>query len=399
MIIKSNIKEAFRSLYSSKQRTILALIGIIIGIGAVISMVSIGKIVQNESLKGFKALGTDILTIQNNYSPQKNPSSNKSDIRLKDILYIPSQCDAIEKVSPFIVSGDSVSFKGKKIESGSIIGVTESYFEISKVKISKGRAISDLDKYYNFCVLGNNIYEKVSKIQIDNIIGEKIKIGRNIFIIIGFAEKKPLGVFSFFDINESVFIEINRFMRMGNKGEISNITAKIKPGVDQITAKSQIIDYFKKLTKANNSVNILNPEEIIAQMEKQMQLYTLFLGAIGSISLLVGGVGVMNVMLVSVTERSKEIGLRRALGARRKDIRGQFLVEAITLSIIGGIFGIILGVGISFIIAYFVKWDFLISYNAIALGVIVSSAVGIFFGLYPAHQASKLDPIVTLRTG
>ncbi|MBF0398870.1 MAG: ABC transporter permease, partial [Desulfobacterales bacterium] len=155
MIIKSNIKEAFRSLYSSKQRTILALIGIIIGIGAVISMVSIGKIVQNESLKGFKALGTDILTIQKNYSPQKNPSSNKSDIRLKDILYIPSQCDTIEKVSPFIVSGESVSFKGKKIESGSIIGVTESYFEISKVKISKGRAISDLDKYYNFCVLGN----------------------------------------------------------------------------------------------------------------------------------------------------------------------------------------------------------------------------------------------------
>ena len=143
---------------------------------------------------------------------------------------------------------------------------------------------------------------------------------------------------------------------------------------------------------------MMSAEELIERMEKQMKLFTLLLGAVGSISLIVGGVGVMNVMLVSVTERRREIGIRRALGAKRGGIQSQFLIESMILSIIGGIFGIGLGVAASYVIAHFSKWEFLISYPAILLGFGVSSVVGIFFGFYPAHQAARLDPIAALRS-
>jgi putative ABC transport system permease protein len=133
-------------------------------------------------------------------------------------------------------------------------------------------------------------------------------------------------------------------------------------------------------------------------MEKQMQLFTLLLGAIGSISLVVGGVGVMNVMLVSVTERKKEIGIRRALGAKRSDIQNQFLVEAMILSMLGGAIGIVIGIGVSYVLSIVNNWEYMISYMAILLGVGVSSSVGIFFGYYPAYQAARLDPITALRS-
>ena len=146
------------------------------------------------------------------------------------------------------------------------------------------------------------------------------------------------------------------------------------------------------------AVRIRSAEEIIAQMQKQMRLFTILLGAIGSISLIVGGVGVMNVMLVSVAERKKEIGIRRALGAQRSDIQLQFIVESILLCMVGGLLGIGLGIGASYGISIFSKWSFSLSYDAILLGVIVSAAVGIFFGFYPARQASRLNPIDALRS-
>ncbi len=391
MILKANIKEACISLYSSKQRTILALIGIIIGIASVIAMVSVGKIVQEEAMRQFKAMGTDILTIRKGYSQGQGAK-----IRLKDAMAIPQNCPGISLVAPFVQGSGTILYAGKRLERTSPIGVTHSISILNKLKVLKGRFLSDLDQYSNFCVVGDSVYEEIAKLGGGDGIGEKIKLDDRLFTIVGVLKAVPGGGAQNFDANESIFTHITTMMRMNSSVDINTIKARVKPGLIHQVAQAQVSGYFARNLKMPD-VKVTSPEELIKQMQKQMQMFTLLLGAIGSISLLVGGVGVMNVMLVSVSERRKEIGVRRALGAKRGDIKSQFLVESLILSIIGGIVGILQGIGISYLISQYSNWQFIVSPVAVYLGFGVSSAVGIFFGFYPAHQASKLDPIVALR--
>lgn len=400
MTLKAHIKASARNLYAAKQRSILALIGIIIGIGSVIAMVSIGTIVSAEALKQFKGMGTNILTIRKNYSWEQK-AAKKSDvpIQLNDALNIPAFCPTVLAVAPYISQNGEISYTGKiiKVEGGSVLGVTQAFSGINKFRVENGRFISDLDEYDHFCVVGNSIYQKIKESGASNIIGEKIKLGGVIFTIAGAIEKvSGGGRMRQFEPNESAYIHITTAMRLKSNAEISTITAQIKPGASAKSAQKQIKAYFKK-TKTPD-VRVTTAQELIKNMQKQTRLFTLLLGAIGSISMIVGGVGIMNVMLVSVSERRKEIGICRALGATRKDIQSQFLTESVILSLIGGVIGIAIGVLLSFIVSYFSKWEFMISYAAILLGVFVSSTVGIFFGFYPARQASRLDPIVALRS-
>ena len=404
MILASNLKEAALSLLSSKQRTILALIGIVIGIGSVIAMVSVGRIVQEESLRQFREMGTDILTIEKEFGAQGNPQGApaartypKVSLKLADILGLPARCPDIVMVAPQLRGGGEVFYRGKKLERASLLGVTASFMEINKLKMREGRFLSDLDEQGRYCVIGSKVASELHKQGAGRLIGERLRMGDNIFTIIGVTEEVPEGGMRRFEPNETIYIHITTGLRIFRDADISSVTARVRGGVSNKDAAAQVMAYFRALGKGQ-AVKISSPEEIIAQMEKQMQMFTLLLGAIGSISLIVGGVGVMNVMLVSVTERRREIGIRRALGAKRGDIRSQFLIESVILSLIGGIFGILFGVGASWLIACFANWRFVISFGAILLGVGVSSAVGIFFGYYPARQASLLDPIVALKS-
>lgn len=405
MILKANLKEAVRSLYSSKQRTMLALIGIVIGIGSVIAMVSVGTIVQQEATRQFREMGTDIITIMKGAGGGGAAPAGGAGkvpvnvaIKLQDALALPLNCPAITLVAPYVtVNGGEVGYSGKKITQAAVLGVTESFLFANKLKVRSGRYISDLDEQSQFCVVGSVVNQELIRLGATEVIGQKIRVGEAIFTVIGVIDEVPPGGLRRFQANESVYIHVTSSLRMAKNAEIDNIIARVAPNVTNAIAGDQVKAYFSAKT-ATKSVNIISPEEIIAQMEKQMRMFTLLLGAIGSISLIVGGVGVMNVMIVSVSERRKEIGIRRALGARRGDIKGQFLIESIILSLIGGFFGVIVGVGASWIISYFAKWQFAISFSAILLGVGVSTAVGVFFGFYPARQASMLDPIVALRS-
>jgi len=398
MTTSAHIREAVRGLYAAKQRTLLALIGMVIGIGSVIAMVSIGTIVSEEALKQFKEMGTDILTIRKDFSLERGGDDNIGmSIQLKDVLGIPAACPSVLAVAPYVNQGGEITHTGKRLRGNFIIGITQSFFGIYKLNIEVGRAISDLDEYGYYCVIGSSIYQELKAGGITNIIGEKIKLGGSIFTIVGVIEEVTRGgMMREFDPNESAFIHISTAMRLKGDAEISTIMAKANTNASPQTAQREMIEYFKK-TKTPN-VRVTTAEELIKGMQKQMRLFTLLLGTIGSISLIVGGVGIMNIMLVSVSERRKEIGISRALGARRRDIQNQFLIESIILSLIGGLIGIAIGITLSYIVSYFHKWEFMVSYMAIVLGVLVSSAVGIFFGFYPARQASRLDPIIALRS-
>ena len=190
---------------------------------------------------------------------------------------------------------------------------------------------------------------------------------------------------------------ISNALRAFPNPDINTVMARVDSRVPIIRIKADIQEFFQKKARGMQ-VEVASAEEMIDRMKQQMQMFSLLLGAIGSISLLVGGIGVMNVMLISVSERRSEIGLRRALGAQQSDIQSQFLIEAILLCLAGGLIGIILGVGISYLFSYFCKWQFITSYFSIALGFGVSTAVGLFCGFYPARTAARLDPIKALKS-
>ena len=209
-------------------------------------------------------------------------------------------------------------------------------------------------------------------------------------------EQKPFGIRPY-DINNSVIIPVTTALRKFDHSEITTVIAQMKPDVNYIAASNEIKKYFHKIANGL-SVNVTSAEELILMVESSSKTFTILLGAIGSIALIVGGVGVMNMMLISVSERRQEIGIRKAVGARRRDIQSQFLMEAVILCLIGGFIGIIVGVSATYAIAHFSHWHFMMSPIPIFLGVGISSCVGVFFGFYPAHQAAKLDPIVALRS-
>ena len=393
MILTEVIDESIKSLYYAKQRTLLALIGIMIGIGSVIAMISIGTIVENEALKAFREMGTDVLTIRKRYSPS---NKHNKEITLDMALSIPRLCKSVKYVAPYISSSADVSFKGKK-SYGSIYGITESFKKINKLPLLKGRFISDLDGLNYYCVLGMEKFAELRLLGLKEPIGKKIRVNNRLFTVVGVIKNISVGGMRSYGLNKAIFIPIPVAYRILKDPHITEIMVKTDSSVHYTIIKQNIFNYFKQLL-GKNLIDIRSAEEIIKQMEKQMQLFTLMLGAIGSISLLVGGIGIMNVMLTSIMERRKEIGIRRAIGARKKDILIQFISESIILCLIGGVIGIVLGMSCSYVVAKIFKWDFLVSYPAIVLGFGVSSIIGLFFGFYPAYQAAKLDPITVLRT-
>ena len=217
------------------------------------------------------------------------------------------------------------------------------------------------------------------------------------FTVIGVLDKVAEGGLRPYGMNRAMMAPISTAFRTFQNPDINTIMARVTPHVPIEQLKADIQDYFQKKARGMQ-VDVTSAEELIERMKKQMQMFSLLLGAIGSISLIVGGIGVMNVMLISVSERKSEIGLRRALGAQQSDIQSQFLIESVLLCLAGGLIGIVLGMGISYLFAYFSKWQFIMSYSSIVLGFGVSTAVGVFCGFYPARTASRMDPIKALRS-
>ena len=385
-----NILEALRNLLATKQRTVLALIGIIIGSGSVIAMVSIGRIVQHESMKNFLALGTDRITI--------NILSTDTNVvfRMEDLAAFTAAFPQLVQLAPQIEGSGQVKL-GERVQFITRLGTTEAFVSLFKLKLAQGRFVSSLDRYRRFCVLGAGLAEQYRDAGKPLVPGDDLRSGSTLCTVIGILARVPGGMGSV-DVNQALVMPLSSAERVFGQGGITAIAAQVGDGIDQLQLAAQIESWFTERFRRIQA-QVVSPEQLIANMRKQQQLFTLLLGAIGAIALIVGGVGVMNIMLVSVSERRREIGLRMAVGARRSDVRRQFLVEALILSLLGGLLGVVMGVAAARIAAQWNGWEFFLTPGAVLVGFGVSAAVGIFFGFYPAVQASRLDPITALRSG
>jgi len=397
MDFKTLLLEAYGNLFTAKLRSFLAVLGILVGTASVVAMVSSGQLATAAALEQFKNLGTNLLsiTINTNYE-EKAKQGTRQGLDPKKAHSLAASLPAILAIAPYTTLYAPLSYGGQKV-AGTVVGATEDLKEVMKIHMAQGRFLSYLDNYSYYCVIGHDVYEELLKIRYLHPIGQQLRIGKDIFTIIGVAKPWTENSFMNASINRAVIITTDMARMLSQYAEINNVVLTLNPEANLADIETKIKTYMAKKAP-DKELYIRNAQQLIDSMQKQNAIFTLYLGLIGSISLLVGGIGVMNIMLVSVVERRREIGIRKAVGARNWDIQSLFLIESVALSLFGGVLGVGLGILVSFIIAQIAHWNFTLFLLPPLIGFLVSVAVGIFFGFYPAYQASLLDPITTLRS-
>ncbi len=410
------LKTAIVGLKTNKVRSFLTMLGVIIGIAAVVSTMSLGEGAENLIVGQIMSMGSNNIFIEPGSFDPKEQSMMQSMAETMEIKTMKlGDAEAIEKLptiketAPMVMGTGRVLHKDidKKV---TFIGTTPAALKIDKTKTILGREMTELDVRSNtrVALLGYQISKDL--FGGENPVGEKIRIQKTNFRVIGVLEE--VGNQMFFSFDDIVYVPITTAQSFLLGGDhINQIIAQ----AENEEVLEEAVENIKVLLRERH--NIYNPEgdpakddfKVMSQKEAADMLkmvtgiFTLFLSSVAAIALVVGGIGIMNIMLVSVTERTKEIGLRKAVGAKRKDILLQFLMEAITLTLVGGIIGIISGVLLSFVGGLVLGrmlgsgWGFFISWKAIILGFGVASIVGLVFGIYPAKKASKLSPIEALR--
>lgn len=384
---------ALFSLVSAKQRNILALLGIVIGIVCVIAIVSIGSIVRENNLKQFEELGIDYVVV---YPGWSGFGSDAKKISYKNAVELASRVRSIKASTPLGNTGGYAKIRGYSFSS-SVMATRADFLEVNRIKLKAGRYISDLDLYMPYCVIGVDVVAELKKAGVIDPLGAEINLKDRLFTVVGVLEDVPKISMRPFTANRSIIIPFSTYERNFEDPEVSNVIVRTEPNTEPQAVTEDIRNFFS-VRQPGLDIEVQTSLEIIDARNKTSTMLTILLFGIGSVALVVGAIGVVNVMLVSVSERRKEIGIRRALGALRRDIQFQFLVEAIVLCLIGGLLGAPLGVGAAYIFTIFFDLEFFFSGIAVLLGVGVSSVVGIVAGYYPARQAARLDPIVALRT-
>jgi len=396
MTLLNHFQQALVNLAAAKLRSFLAVLGILVGTAAVVALISCGQLATEKALAQFKALGTDLLAISVYEKTPSKSNNGENQIPLRVWRQIPERIPHVVRIAPYGTGYQPISFEGKMLQ-GAIIGADESLANIIHVKLARGHFVSFVESFEHFCVIGDTLARQIKEVSFEDPIGKQIRIGQALYTIIGIANPWKENGFFNEDINQSVIIPIAGMALVSKENKINNAVLLLKPDspIDDVIAQVRqiLIAQAPKLSFFPRSA-----KQIIASMENQGHIFTLLLAVIGSISLLVGGIGVMNVMLVSVSERKKEIGIRKAVGAKNKEIQTLFLVESVMLSLLGGFLGVILGLIFTRVVAYFSGWSFTVYFMPPLAGFAVSVATGIFFGFYPARRAAKLEPMVSLRS-
>lgn len=388
MKINNLFKIAFKNIKSNKMRSILTMLGLVVGIASVIALVGIGQGASSDVTSEVSSLGTNIVTLKINDSDY---SFNYEDI--SDFLTV----DNVVSISPLKNVSATISRNTTSSSNTSIIASDQYYLDIMNYTLDMGRNISiiDIENNNKVCIIGSETAE--TYFNMSNPINETIKIDGDNYTVIGVLKENGSSSFGT-DIDSSVIVPFSTLMYLGSDKSINNLYIEIEDE-DKSDMTINILENYvrSKLQISTDYFTVSSQSSMIEAMSNINNTLSLLLGGIASISLIVGGIGVMNVMLVSVSERTKEIGIRKSLGAKRKDILLQFLIESLILCLLGGIIGIIVGM-IAGEVASLIEYSFTSSGFIILLSASISLLIGLIFGIFPAYKASLLNPIDALRS-
>jgi len=408
MYFLNTFKYAFQNLVLQKSRSFLTMLGIIIGVAAVISIMAVGASAQDLLLAQVRAMGSNLIGVLPGASDEMGPPATLFGIEITTLKY--EDALALEKIPHLTAVCSYVKGRGtisyfNQIKDFDYTGVTPSYLEVGDTSVESGRFIKEEenDSLARVVVLGSQVKEKL--FGRDNPLAQRIKINQISFKVIGVMKER--GVAAFENKDEQVFIPLKTAQKLLlGIDHLAFIRAKVNEAANIDLAISQMKDilrYRHRITDpAKDDFSVRSTAQALDILGAITQALKLFLVAVAAISLIVGGIGIMNIMFVVVSERTREIGLRKALGAKRKDILIQFLVESATITLLGGIIGIVLGILIAFIITIGVNyfgydWQFIVTPFSIFVSTLMAVSVGLVFGLWPANRASKLNPIKALR--
>ncbi len=401
-----SLRIAVRALRTNKMRSFLTMLGIIIGIASVIAMVAIGSGASKVISEQISSMGSNMLLVLPGSLTSggiRLGSGSIPSLTYDDAYAIQTQCPAVAIAAPLVRGGAQLVY-GNMNWSTAVLGVTHEYLVIRDWPVSSGRNFSqsDVDGATKNCLLGQTVVENL--FGSEDPLGKVIRIKKVPFKVIGILDRKgqsPQGS----DQDDIVYVPIKAAQRklLGSQfpNTVNSIMVQARSEEDLSRAEEQVTELLTQRHRIgpgrDADFTVRNLTEILSVREESSKAMSLLLGAVASISLIVGGIGIMNIMLVSVTERTREIGIRMAIGAKQRDILMQFLTEAVLLTFIGGIMGMLVGVAGAKLVSAFFDWPTLVSFNAIAMAIGFSGAVGIFFGFYPARKAASLNPIDALR--
>lgn len=399
MLFLQVIRAAFRSIMANKMRTTLTMLGVIIGVGAIIAMISLGEGAKKRVTESISRIGTNLLRVRPGAARLGYIASGSVETLTTEDAREMEQIAGVRLVSPSVDNMGMVKYANKNATT-LVRGTMPDFVDINNFTLAEGRYFNDreIKLFKKVAILGTTVK--------DELFGEGVAVGKNIrieghnFRIIGVME--PKGQTSWRDPDDQVFVPVTTSQkRLFTQDFVNDVYIQVE-SIGEIPSVKESVG---KLLRARHRIpegvesdfNIRDYTEFIQTWRETTQTFTALLAGIAAVSLLVGGIGVMNIMLVSVTERTREIGIRMAVGARRKDILGQFLIETLVITVTGGAVGIGLGAALASLISYMGEWETIITPFSIMLAFMFAVLVGLVFGIYPARKASLMDPIEALR--
>ncbi len=421
------IQLGIKSLLLHKLRSLLTMLGVILGVGSVIAMLAIGEGSKREALERIRQLGAANVIIRSVKPTQQNTTEETTQqqtssrvmeygLRYKDLDRLTATLPTIQRAVPITLVRKRAQATHRNIANARILGTTPDYLKVKSLQVRSGRFLSDpdLEKTANVAVLSAGAAEKL--FNFEDPLGKAVRLGSMMFRVVGVLQPQGSGgavpgAVGRDDFNQDIYVplssarsrfgELTILVSAGSFNFERNELSEITLTVADENMVSQTAAMARKLLKAShpkgNDIEIQVPLELLRQAEEEKRIWNLVLGSIAGISLLVGGIGIMNIMLATVTERTREIGIRRALGARRRDITFQFLIESVVLSSTGGLLGIAFGVGVPVAVTYFSEIESHLQWWPMPLTFLISVGIGVLFGVYPARRAALMDPIEALR--